>query len=295
VDTRRLELLVALSRLGSMRAVADEMHVTTSTVSQQLAVLATECGARLIEPDGRRVRLTPAGHRLADHAVTILAAVEAARLSLDPAAEPAGTLRVAGFTTAIRRTLLPVLTTLARDHPKVTLLVHEHEPHESLALLAADDIDLALVYDYNLVPARLDRTVLTIPLWTVPWSLGVPVDTVSVPTDNSVAVVDRFADIPWIVNSRNNVDETVVRILASMAGFEPEVTHRADSVELLQDLIVAGLGVGLLPTDQEVRPGVRLVPLTGPDVLMRGSAVIRRGRADWPPLALVLDLLGRVV
>lgn len=291
METRRLELLVALSRLGSMRAVADAMHVTTSTVSQQLAVLATEAGATLIEPDGRRVRLTPAGRRLADHAVTILAAVEAARLSLDPGAEPAGTLRVAGFTTAIRRTLLPVLTTLARDHPKVTLLVHEHEPDESLALLATDDIDLALVYDYNLVPARLDRTVLPIPLWTVPWSLGVPVDAVSVPDDNAVAVIGRFADTPWIVNSRNNVDETVVRILASMAGFDPEVTHRADSVELVQDLIVAGLGVGLLPADQEVRPGVRLVPLTDPDVLMRGSAVIRRGRADWPPLALVLDLL----
>lgn len=291
MDTRRLELLVALSRLGSMRAVADAMHVTTSTVSQQLAVLATEAGATLTEPDGRRVRLTPAGHRLSDHAVTILAAVEAARLSLDPGAEPAGTLRVAGFTTAIRRTMLPVLTTLARDHPKVTLLVHEHEPDESLALLATDDIDLALVYDYNLVPARLDRTVLPIPLWTVPWSLGVPADAVPASADTAVAVVGRFADTPWIVNSRNNVDETVVRILASMAGFEPEVTHRADSVELVQDLIVAGLGVGLLPTDQEVRPGVRLVPLTDPDVLMRGTAVIRRGRADWPPLALVLNLL----
>ncbi|MEU8615310.1 LysR family transcriptional regulator, partial [Actinoplanes sp. NPDC048791] len=88
MDTRRLRLLVELSRLGSMRAVADELHITTSTVSQQLAVLAREAGAVLIEPDGRRVRLTPAGQRLAGHAVTILAAVEAARLDLDPLAEP---------------------------------------------------------------------------------------------------------------------------------------------------------------------------------------------------------------
>ena len=58
MDTRRLRLLVELSRLGSMRAVADELHITTSTVSQQLAVLAREAGATLIEPAGRRVRLT---------------------------------------------------------------------------------------------------------------------------------------------------------------------------------------------------------------------------------------------
>src|SRR5215207_9839150 len=93
METRRLQLLVELSRLGSMRAVADEMDVTTSTVSQQIAVLAAEVGTSLVEPVGRRVRLTPAGRRLAEHAVTILAAVDAARLDLDPAARPAGTRR----------------------------------------------------------------------------------------------------------------------------------------------------------------------------------------------------------
>ena len=113
MDTRRLQLLLALSRLGSMRAVADVHHLTTSTVSQQIAALAKETGAQLIEPEGRRVRLTPAGQRLADHAVTILAAVESARLDLDPDAEPAGTVRVGGFATGVRVSLLPIVADLA--------------------------------------------------------------------------------------------------------------------------------------------------------------------------------------
>ena len=53
METRRLELLVELSRLGSMRAVADTLGTATSTVSQQVAALAREVGAPLIEPDGR--------------------------------------------------------------------------------------------------------------------------------------------------------------------------------------------------------------------------------------------------
>ena len=101
METRRLELLVALARLGSMREVADEMGVTTSTVSQQIAALARETGTTLLEPVGRRVRLTPAGRRLADHGLGILAAVDAARADLNPDAEPVGTVRVAGFATAI--------------------------------------------------------------------------------------------------------------------------------------------------------------------------------------------------
>ena len=103
METRRLLYLLELSRLGSMRAVAELLGATTSTVSQQIAMLAQDTGAQLLEPDGRGVRLTPAGRRLADHARVILAAVDAARLDLDPLAEPSGTLRIAGFATAIRR------------------------------------------------------------------------------------------------------------------------------------------------------------------------------------------------
>src|SRR3954463_12775033 len=107
-------------------------------------------GTPLVEPDGRRVRLTPAGHRLAEHAVTILASVEAARLDLARAAEPVGVVRVAGFATAIRLSLLPAVAELAPIHPRVELQILEHEPPEALDLLGRDDIDLALTYDYNL-------------------------------------------------------------------------------------------------------------------------------------------------
>ena len=100
MDVRRLRMLLELSRLGSMHEVADVLGTTTSSVSQGIAALARDVGSPLLEPDGRRVRLTPAGRRLADHAVTILAAVESARLDLDPSAEPVGVLRVAGFASA---------------------------------------------------------------------------------------------------------------------------------------------------------------------------------------------------
>ncbi len=292
MDTRRLLFLRELARLGSMHEVAEELAVTTSTVSQQIAALARELGSDLIEPDGRRVRLTPAGRRLAEHAVTILAAVDAARLDLNPDAEPAGTLRVAGFATAIRRSLLPIHAAMALRHPKIRMLIREQEPAESLAMLASDDIDLALVYDYNLAPSGFQDGVDAIPMWSAAWSLGVPATATAVPQDGDArSIFDHFRGSPWIVNSRNTADEDVVRIIASLAGFEPQIGHRADSLELVQDLIVAGMGVGLLPTDQPTAAGVRLCSLDDPAVYLRARAVSRRGHNSWPPLALALDLL----
>src|SRR6516162_794779 len=102
VDPRRLELLLELSRLGSMREVAEAMQVTTSTVSQQIAALAREAGTPLTEPDGRPVR-------------------------------------VAAFASAVRQVLLPAARTMAAARPEVRLHIHEHEPAEALAMLAADE------------------------------------------------------------------------------------------------------------------------------------------------------------
>jgi DNA-binding transcriptional LysR family regulator len=291
VETRRLQLLLELSRLGSMRRVAERLGTTTSTVSQQIAALGRETGAALVEPDGRRVRLTPAGRRLAEHAATILSAVEAARVDLDPNADPAGTVRVSGFATAIRRTLLPVVAELADCHPHVQVVLREHEPAEALALLAGDEVDLALTYDYNLAFSDSDPSHASIPLWSMAWSLGVPTRATRTAYDDALAVFDTFRDFDWIGNSRNRADEDVVRTIASMAGFEPRVTHQADSLDLVEDLILAGMGVGLLPADRQPRKGVALLPLTKPDVHLRAYARTRRGRATWPPLALVLSRL----
>ncbi|MGW2342666.1 LysR family transcriptional regulator [Streptomyces sp. NPDC001661] len=295
METRRLRLLVELSRLGSMRAVADTVGTTTSTVSQQLAVLAKEMGAELIEPEGRRVRLTPAGRRLAEHAAVILAAVETARLDLAPGAEPNGTLRVAGFASAIRVHLLPLVTELAASHPRLHILVREHEPAEALELLASDETDLALTYDYNLAPADPDPALHSTALWTAPWGLGVPADADAEVPDgaDTLEVFDVFRAQDWIVNSRGTSDATVIHTLAAMAGFTPRVTHQADSLDLVQGMITAGLGVGLLPLGTPTFPGVRLLPLTEPEVVLRAHVVARQGRLGWPPIALVTDLLTR--
>ena len=290
MDPRRLNLLVELSRRGSMRAVADVTGLATSVVSQQLAVLARETKTVLIEPIGRNVRLTPAGLRLVQHAITILGAIEAARADLDPAGEPSGVVRVAAFATAARDALVPLVRSLQSAHPTVTLQIQEQEPAEVRQQLADDQIDLGLVYDYNLAPHVPDRSTSERPLWKTPWALGIPSE-ISVTPGDSIAVFRQFATVDWIVNSRGSADDQVIQTIGAMADFAPNVVHRADSLDLVQDLIVAGLGVGLLPADRPPNPGVQIVALAEPAVHLRVFAVTRPGRDRWAPLDLVLSLL----
>lgn len=296
MDTRRLLFLTELARLGSMQRVADECQVTTSTVSQQIAALGRDFRLPLVEPDGRRVRLTPAGRRLADHAATILGAIETARRDLGPG-DPAGEVAVAGFATGVRRALIPTINRICVEHPRIVLRVREHEPREALAALAAGEVDLALVYDYSLAPLRFEPTLEVVRLWSARWSLGVPAGSADERAEglsgprSAPEVVRQFRRHRWIVNSRNTADEDVVRILGAMGEFEPDIAHRADSLDLVADLITTGNGVGLLPADGPAAPGIRLLPLERPTALLRAFAVTRRGHTRWAPLAVVRDLL----
>lgn len=127
-----------------------------------------------------------------------------------------------------------------------------------------------------------------------PWGLGVPHSDAGRPGGatsgallESPGIFAEFKDRHWSGNSRNKADESVIRAIASMANFQPVRQHESDSLELVEDLILAGPGVGLLPLDRPVQAGLSILPLANPDVGLRAFARTRQGRSIWPALALV--------
>ncbi|MCG7803968.1 LysR family transcriptional regulator [Enterobacter asburiae] len=56
-----LRAFVALARLGSVGAVADELHVTHSAISHQMHALENYLGISLVNRTGRRTILTDEG------------------------------------------------------------------------------------------------------------------------------------------------------------------------------------------------------------------------------------------
>lgn len=140
---------------------------------------------------------------------------------------------------------------------------------------------------YNLAPASPDPVLEAVGLWSTRWGLGVPDDIAA----SAVTDVSAYADPVWIVNSRNTADKDAVRTLAALAGFTPRIAHQIDSLGLVEDLILADYGVGLLPINRPTRDGIRVLPLSEPDVILTAYAVTRHGRSRWPPLRLILDRL----
>jgi DNA-binding transcriptional LysR family regulator len=81
-DLHRLRLLRELEHRGTITAVAAALSYSPSTISQQLSLLETEAGVPLLEPVGRRVRLTPQAEILVRHADIVLRQMEAAEAEI---------------------------------------------------------------------------------------------------------------------------------------------------------------------------------------------------------------------
>lgn len=68
-----IDALVALETFGTVSEAATRLRLTQSAVSKRLAVLQGQLGFRLVEPEGRRLRLTPRGLELAERARPLVA------------------------------------------------------------------------------------------------------------------------------------------------------------------------------------------------------------------------------
>ncbi len=129
LDQRLLRAFVTIADTGSFTAAAERLHMTQSTISQQLGRLEQAVDRILIDRADRPVRATEAGERLLGYARRILSLQQEAETLL---ADPAGTAAIriglpddivtlpmsktfASFSEAHREIRLDVTTGLSRD------------------------------------------------------------------------------------------------------------------------------------------------------------------------------------
>ena len=294
IDVRRMQLLRELARLGTIAAVAQAAFCTPSAVSQQLSALEREVGMPLIRRSGRGVELTAAGAELAERAGAVLALLTDAEAALaEMRGELAGDLRVGAFPTAVRTLLPAALVRLGAEHPRLELRVTELDPADVPDALRSGALHVALVQEYDYVPAEPDPDLATEPLLEEPISLatadpalgGETVDGVTTAgADGRPDPLRAGREQPWIIASPGTLCHLMAMRLCQAAGFTPRIRHYADDFAAVLTLVAVGQGVALVPgLALADRPaGVALTPLAA---RRRTQIAYRRGAAAHPAIA----------
>lgn len=289
----RLQTLRALRAEGTVTGAAAALHLTPSTVSQQLRQLATELELRLLEPVGRRVRLTPAAHALLRHADVLHADWAQATAELQSYRDQeAGHLRFSAVATALVAVVCPAVEQLRRRHPRLTCEIGEDAGADRFQLLLTEQADIAVVIPTPGSPPPDDAAFEQHVLVEERQDLLVPDDHRF--ASRAEVELEDAAEETWVRAGDPRDQHQLLLTACAAAGFRPRLAHNAVDWIAVAALVAHGQGIALFPRLAPLppEPGVTRVPLTGHHAPTRRLvACIRRGSGQQIPIARGLTAL----
>jgi DNA-binding transcriptional LysR family regulator len=238
VELRQLEYLAAVVSHGSFGRAAQEIYVTQSALSQQIARLEDELGLTLLVRGPKGVEPTPAGVEFLDHARAILGRVTEARAAVDDhLGAVRGVARVAA-TPYDTRELPEALTSFHRNHPQVQLAFQQASAAQIVEQLATGTIDVAMLAVSDGAP-KLPGAVVVHTLAQEPLCL--------IGGGGSETTIDDLRGWPVIMPTRGTALRALLDEAFAEVGFSPLPRFETSDPQMIRQLVVAGLGVSIVP------------------------------------------------
>ena len=293
LDVHKLRVLREVAAQGSFSGAAQQLFFSPSAVSQHIAALEEQTGTRLVVRGARGVRMTDAGALLVRHADAILRRLDDAESELAALlALRAGRLRLASFA-SVGATLLPqAIAAFRAAHPGSEVSLIDAEPDIALDALRRGDVDLALVFNYNVVEIVDPRGADLVELLVEPIRAIVPAGH-PLAARTGVSLEELSAE-SWI-QCHSAQCRLLLERAAREAGFTPTVAFHTDDYPTAVALVDAGVGVALLPAIAVLAlpDGVRALRLERPQLsrTILGAVAPRDERS--PAADTMLGMLAR--
>lgn len=262
----QVRCFLAVVRSGTFRGAAEQLHLSTSSVSEQIAQLEATLGRQLLERTSQGTRPTAAGHELlplAEQAATAMDAIT--RWATGPQEER---VRIGLMVSTPR--ISDLVAQAARETPAIGWEVRHLGFVDWTAALLEGSVDCAVVVDIGLAP---DLELVAFPLWQEGRVLV-------------TSATHRLAERPTVTMA-DLAGETLIGVDGADAGdrwldglavrsgstVTPDDRARPHPITVLPvartfeevlDMCEAGLGVniaGVSARDHYARPGLRFIAL----------------------------------
>jgi DNA-binding transcriptional LysR family regulator len=237
LDPRRLLTFRAVARAGSFSAAARELSLTQPAVSQQVAALERQLGARLLHRGPGGPTLTDAGALALEHADALAERIALADTQLGELGDESAAVRVGGFPSALA-TLVPAA--IARLVPRRVEAV-EGTVEELAAGVGDGSLHVALVFQDAAAPRREHPGLRRHDLLDEPF-MAVVGPNHRLAKRRTIRLQELARD-PWTAPSTTGI----LHRACVAAGFEPDVHFITRDVLAIGALIAADLAVTLSP------------------------------------------------
>ncbi len=288
LNANRLRILRELSRRGTLAEVARALNYTPSAVSQQLSALEREVGMTLLEPSGRRVRLTGPAMLLAERADLILEQMELAETDLQNlTGTTSGLVRVGSFQSALIELAPAALTLLSQRHPHLVVELCHREVDEARDGLLAHDFDIVLGEEFPGGEQPPTAGVHRQDFHSEPLHLALP-DSERIGDRAGSTTLSDLRHCGWALDLQQSRMGAWARQKCREAGFEPRVVCESPDPLLMLQLVRSGHAAAFIPAliTQARFGGVEVVALT-PEPHRTLYTEVRAGRQEGATIAAV--------
>jgi DNA-binding transcriptional LysR family regulator len=257
MDAGRLLTFRAVAREGSFSAAARTLSLTQPAVSQRVAALETQVGARLLDRDPGGLRLTRAGEVLLEHADAVAERLELADAQLAELAADTR-LRIGAFPSALAALVPSAVARLRETVAGAEATVEEGGTEELAERVRRGRLHLAVGFQDAARPRREHpgterRELLREPFLVALWP-GHPL------AGRERVPISALAAEPWVAPS----DSGLIARACAQAGFTMRLTMISRDPLANRALIARGLAVTLVPALLAAEfAGVELRPVEG--------------------------------
>lgn len=282
---KQLEAFHWAVKLGSFRAAGERLHITQSTISKRIAELEQIFDVKLFDRDYRQARLTQQGQCLALSAADMLAANQKMMANMGDSQKFHGAFRL-GASELVALTWLPkLIQRINHDHPAVVVELDVNAGGKVLQNLTDGLIDLALVagplWGRQLGSVRLDNVEFS---WMASPALKAP---------RHIMTPAELSTYPMLVHSPHGIATQLYSLWQRQSGFSIQRTFTANSLLVMAQMTMSGLGVSCLPTQyfrEPLRSG-RLVKLkSSPTLPKLPFFAVYRKDAAYPLVEHIIEL-----
>lgn len=232
----QIKTFLLIVRYGSVRAAAEQMHITQPALSARLATLEESLSTSLFERRANGLVLTKAGADLVPHAQQMVDLTGRIRSEITPQDQLTGLLRIGAAETIAQAWLPDLVSAIQARYPAITIEVSVDISLNLRDQLLDRSVDLALlmgpISEYSIENVDL-------PSFELDWFAS------------SAAKGDDAINpgrVPVITYARNTRPFREVRTeLRSRYGSGVRM-FPSSSLSACFEMVAAGLGVGVLPT-----------------------------------------------
>ena len=291
MELRHLRYFVCVAEEKNIGRAALRLYISQPPLTRQIQQLEDQLGVQLFRRNNRGVELTDAGRVLYDDARNILGMAERAKERSSKAARGLlGRVDVAIFGSGIFGAIPRLLRTFRKEHPEVSIFLHNMVKDEQIDALRHRRITLAFNRLMLPIDGLVSETLLTEPLY------------VAMPSDSPLAArtavtLQELENIPLVLFPTGARPSFIDRVheMCRACHFTPVVAQEVGDVVHAVALVATGFAVTLVPLSATSMglPDITYRPLHHPTMSRVDLCCIYRDDDDSPILQSLLASMRR--